>query len=64
MLDEFCDAGYSALSRNSPFWGTPEETMVKVLQTLEGSAPGLNRSTNEPTEPSQSSPMEGTEPFQ
>lgn len=39
VLDEFCDAGYSALSRNSPFWGTPEETMVKVLQTLEGSAP-------------------------
>jgi RNA polymerase sigma factor (sigma-70 family) len=34
ILDDFCEQGYSELSRSSPYWGTPRETMEKVLTTL------------------------------
>lgn len=38
ILDDFCDQGYGELSRSSPFWGTPEETLQRVLSALDSSA--------------------------
>jgi RNA polymerase sigma factor (sigma-70 family) len=34
-LDDFCDAGYSKLARNSPWWGTPQETLERILGFLD-----------------------------